>query len=292
MYGVKSGSWIIRASFHNTVNLRYYPFDVCAWDVIITYLDCSVGIKYEHSSLASTDEFEVFGIRGDSLASKNKWWPYALEMGVIPNTARFGEGLVYGRFYSRRHYFQTLHNFVFPVALVTLMGEVAFWQAAGRIEDNDIQTDALAFQTTALLTNVAMKFAYSDSLPKLTYSTLLDNYINGIIVIMIAAVFVIAHVSSDALDTAGAGWIYIGIVLLGHFIFGIFGYKSYNIPKEGIEKIYKKNHAYDEPIEEGYLNPGPQCKDNEKGEKKPEFKCLNEYSDIGFFVKEEIKLDI
>jgi len=248
---VLTGCWKLKGTFREDyLDLRSYPFDICAWNCLVTCIGYSPGVVYATSYLPNLTEFEIFGLRGLSTGNHvNKWFPYALETNVLPNAARIPEGFIYGRFYSRRLYGYTAMNIIMPIGLISTLGLIAMAAAAaassGTWTGVNFGTDPVAIQSTGLLTIIAFKFAFADSLPKLGYNTMLDRYICSMIALTVGSMFfMILPIDSEGYDLVSP-WIYLAIDAIIHLLFIWSAYQQY-VLKEDYGKIYTVQHDEDE----------------------------------------------
>lgn len=114
------------------------------------------------------------------------------------------------------------------------LGQSAIAIAAGDAT-NTIVADSespLSYLSALLLTIVAMKFAYTDSLPKLSYLTFLDSFIFIHVAAIIIAMFLCVNISEKQLKDSQADMIYIWMLLAVNAVFALWAWKVYIIPQE------------------------------------------------------------
>lgn len=249
--GVVVGKWTLDGMFYCPVDLSKFPYDVCSWDVLLTIVGWSPGLRYDWSSLQNLPEFEIFGLHGLARASDDKWYPYVCEQNIIPNLARKCESVVYCRFHSRRKPNSVLMNIVLPIFIVTLLSTVAVMQASG-VNINEVtfsSADPLSFISTSLLTVVAMKFAYAELLPSgLGQPTLLDIYILACILLLAGVSILVVTCSVEDLQDFSAGPTYFCFVVLIHIAFFLTGYWHSRLPKAPErELLYPLPHDTENP---------------------------------------------
>uniref|UniRef100_A0A0G4H470 Neurotransmitter-gated ion-channel ligand-binding domain-containing protein n=1 Tax=Chromera velia CCMP2878 TaxID=1169474 RepID=A0A0G4H470_9ALVE len=240
--GVLEGVWRLTGTFAQEVDLRNFPFDSATWNVVVSVMGWSVGVVYDWSSLRSFDEMEVFAVRGTSK----------------PFSALHG-------FYSRRKPRITIINVALPCFLVTLLVEVSVATACGWLNDDPHRaTDGLNICATALLTIVAIKFAYNDSMPVVAYTTLLDTYVNSCLTLITFVTFLIAHFEKAIIPF----WkdygpvIYFTFVLALHGVFAFLGIEAFRLKPTADQsfKFFHREDFQEEPLEPGFLEPGPPTK--------------------------------
>eukprot|EP00928_Gymnodinium_smaydae_P061344 TRINITY_DN45441_c0_g1_i1.p1 TRINITY_DN45441_c0_g1~~TRINITY_DN45441_c0_g1_i1.p1 ORF type:complete len:500 (-),score=19.94 TRINITY_DN45441_c0_g1_i1:327-1826(-) len=259
--GLVSGEWTVSGCFYSPVDLRNFPFDVCAWDAIISIIGWSPGLKYDWSSLRNFCEFEVFGLHGLAHPSQHRWFPYVCEQTVVPNSARLGESFINCRFHTRRKPSSILNTVVMPMALAACVGYLSMAQASGWITNKLAATDPLALQAGLLLTVVAIRFTTSDSLPKgLGVPTLVDRYGTAVLVLLTFSMFSMAQWTHEDLDAMGAPYLYASMMVLLHGVFAIIAWSVWAVraASQDQEKLYASPHDIDEIIDNNYLYPGPR----------------------------------
>lgn len=254
------GTWTIKGVFSNPVDLSHFPFDACSWDVIVSILGASPGVFYDWSVLSNFREFEVMGMHGISRPTDNRWYPYACEQFVVPNSARGGENFVGCRFYSRRKPEAVLYSIVFPISLATFLGLVPVAQSSGWLRNELAATDPIALQAALLLTIIAIKFSAMQSLPMgLGASTLLDKFFLACVSLNVISLLTVAGMTVQELDSIRAPYMYVILCCLLHTGIGFAAIRYWWISAapQG-EKIYTLPHQEDEPRDTEYLWPGQQ----------------------------------
>ncbi|CAK0814150.1 unnamed protein product [Prorocentrum cordatum] len=245
--GVIGGRWSIEGTFFVPVELSGFPFDTLSWDVIISIIGWSPGIiDMMSSSLINVEEFDIYGLRGQSHPSKNFWVPYVCESNVVPNDARLGESLAYCRFHSRRRpALSVMTNIVLPMCLMAFLGVVGVMQATGSIQNSNSETDGVALEATLLLTVTAMRFNYADTVPKSQLRpTLLDKYIISVMMLLAVTTVGIVLVHEDDMELLQAPWLYIVVVLTLHAYFCFCAWRELRIPPERKAQVLNKTpHA-------------------------------------------------
>ncbi len=144
-------------------------------------------------------------------------------VGTIGETKNFFDKKLFsGTFWLQRKPFYVISSIWLINFIIMLMGALSF-----KIPEDDLN-DRMTFDATLLLTLVAQKFSFQDSVPKVSYLTLYDkkllfNFVN--------LLFLMAIQGYKILD----GYIfwqqclYLGPVLLGEIIFfstGLFKYRK------------------------------------------------------------------
>lgn len=218
--GILSGQWELRGAFEQKTDLRPFPFDIISWDCVVSVKGWSCGVTYDWSSIANIGEFQLLSLHGEPRVSCDPWFPHGCEQNVVPNSARPEESFVYVRFHSRRIPTYVLVNVVIPVALLSFLGEVAMTQAGGFITTDKAQTSALSIHLTLILIIVAIRFTFSDRVPKgVSSPTLLDWYIVVCCAWLILWVFITAHSEQQGLHDAQSPVLYFVFWLLLHLGF-------------------------------------------------------------------------
>lgn len=247
--GSLSGTWEFSGPFHCNVDLRHFPFDLCYWDALLSFKGWSPGVVYEGwSTLRNIGDFQLFALHGIPRAGQNKWRPYICEQNVVPNYGRHGEGFVYCRFHTRRLFGQVMSTVIIPTALVVVLSTLGILKASGQMSNEGVaeSIDAVGFISTALLTVVAMKFAYADNLPKsMGSATYLDIYMLTCIFILAVSMVVVCVVPEDDLDSTRAPVVFLLLVILVHVAFFITAAVAYMIRLPSGNKIYDVPHEHD-----------------------------------------------
>ena len=230
--------WCIESKWYNQPTLKYFPFDsheMCAifWTQTWKRLRiANFGRSYGLGTMLQ--EFEILGFRGDSKPVSG-WDPYVCECNVVPNLGRpGGEPMIYGRFWIRRKPFYFLASLLFPTAVVALMGGFAIMIAAGESPNGIVMggESPLSLVAGLILTMMAMKFSYADSLPKLGYLTMLDIYILGSFCLLSLAAFVITLLDEETLQATHATAVFFAMCLLFNAIWAAVAWQEYHIPEE------------------------------------------------------------
>ncbi|CAE7449959.1 unnamed protein product [Symbiodinium natans] len=230
-------SWDVESLWYNIPSLRTFPFDtneMCAifWTRVwrkarITEFGRSYGLG------TSLQEFDVLGFRGDA-KPRPGWDPYICESNIVPNRARPGELMFYGRFWVRRKPFYFVVALLFPTAVVTFMGASAILIASGEAPNSIVLggESPLSLVAGLMLTMVAMKFSYTDSVPKLGYLTMLDLYIAVSFFFLTAAALLIVLLPEESLRDLRAAAVFSGLCLLFNVVFMVVAYREFRIPAE------------------------------------------------------------
>ncbi|CAE7733186.1 unnamed protein product, partial [Symbiodinium pilosum] len=231
--------WDVESLWYNIPSLRSFPFDtneMCA--IFWTRMWRKVRIIEFGRSYAlgtSFQEFDVLGFRGDPQPLRG-WDPYICESNVVPNRARAGDNelMFYGRFWVRRKPFYFIVALLFPTAVVTFMGASAILIASGEAPNSIVLggESPLSLVAGLMLTLVAMKFSYADSVPKLGYLTMLDTYIAVSFFFLTAAAMLIVLLPEESLQDLGAAAIFAGLCLLFNVAYFAVAYREFRIPGE------------------------------------------------------------
>eukprot|EP00439_Symbiodinium_sp_Y106_P079090 s44_g17.t2 len=181
----------------------------------------------------SFQEFDVLGFRGDPTPCPG-WDPYICESNVVPNRARTGELMFYGRFWVRRKPFYFIVALLFPTAVVTFMGASAILIASGEVPNGIVLggESPLSLVAGLMLTMVAMKFSYTESVPKLGYLTMLDTYIAVSFLFLSAAALLIVLLPEELLQQLRAAAVFSGLCLLFNIVYAVIAYREFRIPVE------------------------------------------------------------
>mmetsp|Transcript_31401 Transcript_31401/g.73615 ORF Transcript_31401/g.73615 Transcript_31401/m.73615 type:complete len:433 (+) Transcript_31401:35-1333(+) len=230
-------NWDVESLWYNTPSLHTFPFDSHEMSAIFwTRVWRHVRIEEFGRSYAlgtSFQEFDVLGFRGDPTPCPG-WDPYICESNVVPNRARTGELMFYGRFWVRRKPFYFIVALLFPTAVVTFMGASAILIASGEVPNGIVLggESPLSLVAGLMLTMVAMKFSYTESVPKLGYLTMLDTYIAVSFLFLSAAALLIVLLPEELLQQLRAAAVFSGLCLLFNIVYAVIAYREFRIPVE------------------------------------------------------------
>jgi len=222
----------------NTPELHKFPFDVNGLCAIFWSKGFTVQLRKGGGSGlgASFQEFDMFDFRGETLPfSHNIWDPYYPETNVVRNSAR-GEVMFYVRFWVRRNATYHVVSVLIPSVIVGFLGVPALMVADGT-SPNGIVRDSespVSFVAALLLTLMALKFAFSDSLPKLGYLTMLDWHLVTNFLMLALVVVAMVTVPEDALSEYYATPIYFGAQAVFNGIYFGKAWYVYRIPVETV----------------------------------------------------------
>jgi len=233
---------LLRASFQvtslwkNKPVLHEFPFDINGLCAIFWSKAFTVQLRKGGGSGlgASFQEFDMFDFRGETMPfSHNIWDPYYPETNVVRNSAR-GEVMFYVRFWVRRNATYHVVSVLIPSVIIGLLGGPALMIAEGASPNNivDGSESPLSFVAALLLTLTAMKFAFTDSLPKLGYLTMLDWHLSVNFLMLAAVSLLIVCVHEGTLSEWYATSIYFSTQIFFNAIFFLKAWHSYRIPVE------------------------------------------------------------
>merc|ERR1712032_683495 len=153
--------------------------------------------------------------------------------------ARGGEVVVYVRFWVRRKAFFFLFAILLPTGVITYLGASAILIAQGETPNTAVaeSESPLSFLGGLMLTMMAMKFSYSDSLPKLGYLTMLDWYIIVSFTLLWCAAMSIIYLSDVTLMEWHAHAVYSCIFIAFNMVFFSVASWVYAVPVEKTPRL-------------------------------------------------------
>uniref|UniRef100_A0A7S2HEW8 Neurotransmitter-gated ion-channel ligand-binding domain-containing protein n=1 Tax=Zooxanthella nutricula TaxID=1333877 RepID=A0A7S2HEW8_9DINO len=209
-----TATWTIESRWRNRPSLRAFPFDVnslCAifWVKSWNAVQIADLRRGNHGLGADFQEFNILDFRGSS-EPLGGWRPYVCESNVVPNSSRRGEQVVYARFWVQRKAFFFITAVILPTAVLAYMGGAAILIAQGGAPNGIVggSESPLSFLAGLMLTMMAMKFSYTDSLPKLGYLTMLDWYILGSFTMLWVAALLVMSFTEEELSAFDASRVY------------------------------------------------------------------------------------
>jgi hypothetical protein len=140
----------------------------------------------------------------------------------ISNNSYFNKKLFSCTFWLQRKPFYVLSTIWLINFIIMLIGVLSF-----KIPEDDLN-DRLGFDATLLLTLVAQKFSFQDSVPKVSYLTLYDkkllyNFLNLLFLMVIHGYSILSY--SVVLQQS----LYISTVIIGEIVFFSYGFFSNKI---------------------------------------------------------------
>lgn len=231
-------NFTVTSLWKNTPDLHKFPFDINGLCAIFWSKAFPVQVR-KGSGVGiggSFQEFDMFDFRGESKPfPQNIWDPYYPESNVVRNTAR-GEQLFYVRFWVRRKAAYHVVSALIPSVLIGLLGVPALMVADGTSPNSIVSNSEspVSFVAALLLTLMALKLAFADSLPKLGYLTMLDWHLAINFSMLAAVIAIMVTVDEDRLGEWYVTPLYFGAQALFNAIFFGKAWYSYRIPVEKI----------------------------------------------------------
>lgn len=174
--------WELRigTTISSDLNLHRFPFDRQVLRLVIE------SSKYSETALQLIADEEMSGINGDSFVSLSEW-PLPKQLRTEPGRSYFAPEKVH---YSRASFLIDVDResgfyiwkVILPVLLICMCSWTVFW-----IDLKEFATQ-VTIAVTDLLTIVAFLFVVNDSLPRVSYLTLMDRFTLVCLVCILATI--------------------------------------------------------------------------------------------------------
>ena len=184
----------ITASAETALNLRRYPFDKHRLEAVFEVLGfdrnevvMEVESAYAGSLLVDDVRIPEWSITGSGMESRDRSASYAGHQGVA-SALIVSVDIERDSFYTRR-------LIVLPLIVIVLLSFTVFWM------DRSSLGDRISVSFIGILTGVAYQLVISDSMPHISYVTLMHSFLSFSFMTMCATVVV--NLSVGALDRRG-----------------------------------------------------------------------------------------
>ena len=229
-------AFTVDGTFHDPFEVRAFPFDVQDFVIKIELGKDSNGIKKQLVPMFIDDPEKPRNIKV-AKALKNPEWD------IMPPYMAFSDAKDASlTLVIKRQPAYYLMNVVFPLFVISSLAFTAYFI------DADSFADRFSVLGTILLTVVATKFTYADSVPKVSYATLLDSYVFFVFAFIFIYTVVVGcvgkFISEENMDYFD--YIYhvalLGLYFVGHVIFSILCMLT---EKKEISKIKRLDESDD-----------------------------------------------
>ena len=197
-----SSTYEVFGTFHDIFHVKNFPFDDQEFKIRLGIKSSSLGME---RFLVPIEPNMSNNIYYDSDIQHPEWILCPIKVKFLDCTeVHICLNL------SRKAYFYLL-NVVSPLVFISSIAFTAFFI------DSDSFVDRFSLLGTILLTTVAMKFTYAESVPKVSYATLLDIYVMAIFAIefsLIIACGVVSTIQDEEFRNESDEWILYSLIII------------------------------------------------------------------------------